>query len=311
MSVNVYDKETKELTKIAGEILFADSPIGSIVPYGGSTAPSGWLLCDGSELLKANYPDLYAAIGDDYGTPSDTDHFVLPTEFNHNELDLSYTDIRSLVGANAANAYTLPYDAYISVTGAGWSQNYCFINVISNGETHGFQFAGSYDSASATGGTAIFVKKGDKIFASANNSARSLNIRARYFKKYCIIKSYLVGVPGDFMSRVDEAVQEANRYSTTEKVVGTWIDGKKIYRKCFSFNIIVVNADAAWHTVVPANAIPGVSKLLNYKLIAGTADWTATALTRFNSGSFQIYPCAGLNISIDTVIIEYTKTTDD
>jgi len=310
MSVNVYDKETKELTKIAGEILFANSPIGSIVPYGGSTAPSGWLLCDGSELLKANYPDLYAAIGDDYGTPSDTDHFVLPTEFNHNELDLSYTDIRSLVGANAANAYTMPYDAYISVSGSGWSQNYCSISVISNGETHAFNFAGSYDSASAAGGTAIFVKKGDKIYASANNSSRAMYIKARYFKKYCIIKSYLVGVPSDFMSRVDEAVQEANTYRTSETVVGKWIDGKPIYRKCFSFNRIIVNSDAAWHTVITASSIPGVSKLLNYKLIADTADWTVTSLARFYSGNFQIYPCAGLNISIDTVILEYTKTTD-
>jgi microcystin-dependent protein len=34
-------------------------PIGSIMPYAGIYAPTGYLLCDGSEVLIATYPDLF------------------------------------------------------------------------------------------------------------------------------------------------------------------------------------------------------------------------------------------------------------
>ena len=31
------------------------TPIGSILNYAGPTAPTGWLLCDGSEVSKTTY----------------------------------------------------------------------------------------------------------------------------------------------------------------------------------------------------------------------------------------------------------------
>jgi len=37
-------------------------PIGTIVPYGGLTIPGGWLLCDGSEVLIANYLSLFNTV---------------------------------------------------------------------------------------------------------------------------------------------------------------------------------------------------------------------------------------------------------
>lgn len=37
-------------------------PIGTIVPYGGSQVPSGWLLCDGSEVRISDYLTLYNTI---------------------------------------------------------------------------------------------------------------------------------------------------------------------------------------------------------------------------------------------------------
>ena len=52
-------------------------PVGSIIPYGSNTAPTGFLLCDGSEVSKEAYPDLYAVIGDSFGTSTDG-KFKLP-----------------------------------------------------------------------------------------------------------------------------------------------------------------------------------------------------------------------------------------
>lgn len=42
-------------------------PSGCIIPYGGTTIPSGWLLCDGSSISTDTYPDLFNAIKYTYG----------------------------------------------------------------------------------------------------------------------------------------------------------------------------------------------------------------------------------------------------
>lgn len=39
---------------------------GAIVPIISTTTPSGWLICDGKEISKTTYYNLYAAIGDTY-----------------------------------------------------------------------------------------------------------------------------------------------------------------------------------------------------------------------------------------------------
>lgn len=41
-------------------------PTGTILPFAGPTVPTGYLLCDGSEVLIANYPELFAVIQYNY-----------------------------------------------------------------------------------------------------------------------------------------------------------------------------------------------------------------------------------------------------
>jgi microcystin-dependent protein len=52
-------------------------PAGSLISTARTTAPTGWLLCDGSSLLRASYPDLFTAIGTSYGSVDGT-HFNVP-----------------------------------------------------------------------------------------------------------------------------------------------------------------------------------------------------------------------------------------
>lgn len=42
-------------------------PAGVMMPFAGGTPPAGWLLCYGQSLLRADYPNLYLAIGTTYG----------------------------------------------------------------------------------------------------------------------------------------------------------------------------------------------------------------------------------------------------
>ena len=53
------------------------TPVASIVTYGGATAPSGWLICDGSTKSKTDYSQLFAVLGNTFGTATATD-FYLP-----------------------------------------------------------------------------------------------------------------------------------------------------------------------------------------------------------------------------------------
>ena len=51
---------------------------GQVITFAGTTAPTGTLLCDGSEVLRSAYPQLFDAIGTAYGVPSDPTVFKLP-----------------------------------------------------------------------------------------------------------------------------------------------------------------------------------------------------------------------------------------
>lgn len=52
--------------------------IGEIKMWAGDAIPDGWLLCDGSEVSKTEYPYLYASIGDLWGVPNSSSNFKLP-----------------------------------------------------------------------------------------------------------------------------------------------------------------------------------------------------------------------------------------
>lgn len=53
-------------------------PVGALMPYAGSSAPSGWLLCYGQDVSRTTYAALYAAIGVTYGVGNGTTTFTLP-----------------------------------------------------------------------------------------------------------------------------------------------------------------------------------------------------------------------------------------
>lgn len=53
-------------------------PVGSILVYAGSIAPSGWLLCDGSTISRIDYSELFNIIGVTYGAGNGSTTFNLP-----------------------------------------------------------------------------------------------------------------------------------------------------------------------------------------------------------------------------------------
>lgn len=56
----------------------AGAVVGSIIMFAGQKVPDGYLVCDGTAVSKATYAALYTAIGDSWGSATDTSKFLLP-----------------------------------------------------------------------------------------------------------------------------------------------------------------------------------------------------------------------------------------
>lgn len=62
----------------ADSIPQAVMPPGALVPFGGPTTPTGWLLCNGAAVSRSTYADLFAAIGTVHGAGNGTTTFNVP-----------------------------------------------------------------------------------------------------------------------------------------------------------------------------------------------------------------------------------------
>ncbi len=297
MSVNLIDKTTGDLTKIAGSNVWADNPIGSIIPYGGATAPSGYLLCDGSAISRTKYAELFAVIGTSFGAGDGSTTFNLP-------------DLREATtkGVGLSGKSSTHYDSDGVALGE-------FVEDRIKSHSHGIpldQNSGSVvccKSITANGNTSF---SRTETVGSATNEVKAVGVNY-------IIKANMVAVPSDFMSKVDEAVEEANDYSTTETVVGKWINGKTIYRKVISLGTLPATTMKTVDT-----GISNISFVISFR---GTAyknqDFIPLPYPNTDGNNVQMWietPSGSTSIiNIRTIgdwsdryawaIIEYTKTT--
>ncbi len=72
-------------TAFVGAQVAASTPAGAVMAFAMTTAPTGWLECDGAEISRATYSDLFTAIGTTFG--SGDENFApwaetAPTTFN-------------------------------------------------------------------------------------------------------------------------------------------------------------------------------------------------------------------------------------
>ena len=54
------------------------NPVGEVKIYGGANAPSGWAICNGDQVNRTTYADLFAVIGTNYGPGDGVSTFHLP-----------------------------------------------------------------------------------------------------------------------------------------------------------------------------------------------------------------------------------------
>lgn len=216
--------------EVNGQVTGDTLPIGSIIPFGGETAPSGWLLCWGQELSRASYPELYSVIGDAFGGDDGDLTFNLP--------DLRG---RTIVGKNLADT---DFDTIGKTGGSkhlqGHSHKYNIKTNSGSGE------AGEYLLVANATGTAYLGAEGAIQNTGSGNAG---NLQPYQVTNYIIKYKNAVGLVGNVLDSSSNSHTDSyscdyinnavlDKYSTTEKIIGTWIDGSTIYRKVVDLGVL-------------------------------------------------------------------------
>jgi microcystin-dependent protein len=133
------------------------SPVGSMVLYGGATAPTGWVLCDGSSYLRTALPNLYAIIGVLYGSV-DGSHFSVPDLRQRFPLGKADSGTGNTIGAQGGTKdQILPVHQHTGNTGDEGAPHQHAVSpgslmvVLDSGSTVGLDVAGGGTADAASG----------------------------------------------------------------------------------------------------------------------------------------------------------------
>lgn len=153
-------------------------PSGTTTQYSGATAPVGWMMCDGSSLVRADFPALFGAIGTAHGA-ADATHFNIPDARGRFVRGVDGTAGRDpdVSGRFAGNAGGNTGNA------VGSCQNDQFLTHV-----HGIP---TYNSATGQplgnnnfGGTNLSNIGNTNTTANGGNETRPVNIALNYIIKY-------------------------------------------------------------------------------------------------------------------------------
>ena len=200
---------TGEYKSVAGGTLWADSPIGTILPYGGATAPVGWLLCQGQAVSRITYAELFTAIGTAFGAGDGSTTFNIP-------------DMRESVPKGAGET---GQTVGAHVKSGGLAVGEFFDDRIQNIT---LRTAETYTNAWSDGymvrGNSRDIQFRNLTYDDQSNRDLSGNARTGVTTEVksvgvnYIIKAKMVAMPSDFMSNVEEAVNEKLVDPTVERL---------------------------------------------------------------------------------------------
>lgn len=131
-------------------------PIGTIIDFGGSNPPVGYLACNGSAVSTSNYPDLFAAIGYTWGGSGSS--FNLP-------------DLRRKTTVGSGGTETTTLSSYVGAVGGTENTILQKENIPSHAHTYDAVSDGGVAALSAVGGDLQF-----NTFSTGDGTLDGLNV---------------------------------------------------------------------------------------------------------------------------------------
>ena len=297
-----------------------NTPVGKIVGYAGTTAPRGYLLCDGSQYSRTEYSDLFNIIGTSCNLPTDSDNtkFRVPNIEGKTivGLDPNDTDFNTIGKTYGEKNHTLTVQEMPSHS-----------HEAKFGDTAGSDGSGyRYSNTSGKNRQIVQAEGGGQ----AHNNVQPSIVFNFIIKAFSIVptpgnvtgESLPVGSEMNFNGQISEIpegweqIDDPAEYSTTERIIGTWIDGKPIYRKVIDCgnlpnattkdtatgltNVICQNIYGRAYNSVSGNTIP-----LPYN---GTGD--GYIVISYNNNNARITTGSDRSSWTGYIVVEYTKTTD-
>ena len=193
-----------------------DLPAASIIAFAGSSAPSGFLICDGSAVSRTTYATLFGVISTTYGVGDSSSTFNLPDlrerviagkATSASLLTSGVSGITSTTLGNAggvqsvaltsaqsglpAHNHTLTMDAHTN-TFTGIAHSHGGITVpgaasLGSGASAGFNTSGTSASATAGGTNSTVTTTGTIANNSASDaSSAHTNVQPTIILNYCI-----------------------------------------------------------------------------------------------------------------------------
>lgn len=166
-------------------------PAGVVLPYAGTSLPSGYLFCDGSAVSRTTYAGLFAAIGTTAGNGDGTTTFNLPDYRGRfmrgvdgaagRDPDSSSRTAMNVGGNTGNNISSVQNSVFLSHNHGGGNHNHVY-NV---GTSIGFTGAqATYERATSASNQLLTNSSGNIINSEGGNETRPINAYVNYIIKF-------------------------------------------------------------------------------------------------------------------------------
>ena len=323
------DNDVEWVNQTGGGSATGDTlPVGSIMPYPKATAPENWLICDGSAISRTDYSELFNAIGTTFGEGDGSTTFNLPNIKGRTivGLDTDDTDFNTIGKTLGEKTHTLTV-----------------AEMPEHNHKQSLDGGNSGNSGNAAYSWSIpanqYLYTGDDLAGKTGGSQPHNNIQPSFVATYIIKAKQSAGVVATVVNSLEstsatdalsakqgkelnEKITRNSTYSTEEQAVGTWIDGKTIYRKIINFG--------ALPNATKKEVQHNISNISNFTKIEGIA--IRNDETKFTQSLPLVYKNAEMfyntALAVDNTIVEiqtagdrsmfngyvtleYTKTVED
>jgi len=122
-------------------LYLAFCPTGVVLPYAGSSAPSGWLFCNGAAVSRTTYSNLFGVIGTTFGVGDGSTTFNIPNTGG--------------VFIRGAGSQVISGTTYSGTLGASQYDQFKSHTHTDSGHAHGANAGNYFFTTSASGGYAV------------------------------------------------------------------------------------------------------------------------------------------------------------